>query len=97
MNHIDQSMLQLRDSFELDRIVSGWLEAFEDALNSSNEVAVATMLTDDSSWRDVLAFTWHLLPRTGPKNIVKGLLERPPGGLKQKALKLIPIERRRGA
>ncbi|MDD9928901.1 MAG: hypothetical protein OXR03_23995, partial [Rhodospirillaceae bacterium] len=78
MNHIDQSMLQLQESFELEQIVTGWLDAFEQALNSCDETALTTLLTDDGNWRDVLAFTWHLTSRTDSKSIAKGLLERQP-------------------
>lgn len=76
MNHVDQTSLQTQDALELDRIVSGWLEAFEEALNSGDAAAVAALLTSDSNWRDLLAFTWHLLPRVGAQNIAEGLVAR---------------------
>ena len=78
MNHIDQSALQLQESFELEQIVTGWLEAFEEALSSCDEAALTNLLTDDGHWRDILAFTWHLTSRTDPSSIARGLLERQP-------------------
>ena len=78
MNHIDQSVLQLQESFELEQIVTGWLDAFEQALDNRDEAALAILLTDDGHWRDVLAFTWHLTSRTDPRRIARGLLERQP-------------------
>ena len=78
MNHVDQLSLAVRDARELDGIVSGWLRAFETALSSGDEAAIAALMTADGNWRDVLAFTWHLLPRVGAQNIAAGLVARQP-------------------
>ena len=78
MNHVDQLYQKVREEQDLDRIVSGWLSAFEAALASGEESAVAALLTDDGNWRDVLAFTWHLLPRVGAQTIAAGFVERQP-------------------
>lgn len=78
MNHVDQLYLKVREEQQLDQIVTGWLQAFEAALASGDEAQVAALLTDDGNWRDVLAFTWHLLPRVGAQTIAAGFVERQP-------------------
>ena len=75
MNYADDLGLKLRDA---SAIAADWLEAFESALSSGDEQAVAGLLTDDGNWRDVLAFTWHLKPTVGAKAIAKGLVVRQP-------------------
>jgi hypothetical protein len=89
MNYVDQIALQARDALEPDAIASGWLEAFEDALSSEDQAAVADLLTHDGNWRDILAFTWHLTPRTGSKDIASGLVERQPA-VKAKGFEINP-------
>ncbi len=78
MNHVDQLYRKARDKEELDRIISGWLEAFEAALASSNDADIAALLTGDANWRDVLAFTWHLTPKVGATVVAEHLSARQP-------------------
>ena len=37
-----------------------WLSAFERAAATYNAEAVAGLFADDSHWRDLVAFTWHI-------------------------------------
>ena len=41
-------------------IATNWLHAFESALVAEDMEAVAEMFVEDSYWRDLVAFTWHL-------------------------------------
>jgi cation diffusion facilitator CzcD-associated flavoprotein CzcO len=51
-----------------------WLSALEAALQSGNADAVAALFTQhDCHWRDLLAFTWHITPYRGAKEIGAGL------------------------
>ena len=78
MNHVTQDSLKATEDREVERVVSAWLEAFEGALASGDAAKVAALLTADANWRDVLAFTWHLLPRVGADAIAGPLVERQP-------------------
>ena len=78
MNDIDLIALQVREKHEIQTTISAWLDAFETALANADRAALANLFIDDSHWRDVLAFTWHLTPRTGTDSIIDGLLSRQP-------------------
>ncbi len=76
MNDIDLHALKAREASELHAVVSAWLGAFEAALTSGDEARLKGLIEDDGHWRDVLAFTWHMTPRTGAPEIAHGLLAR---------------------
>ena len=56
--------------------VQRWLDALEAALRDGRTTAIAALFTPDSHWRDLLAFTWSLTPRTGRDQIAAALGER---------------------
>lgn len=58
--------------------VETWLCAFEQALGDGDAAAIAALFVDDSHWRDVLAFTWHLTPCVGAERIANALVGRQP-------------------
>ncbi|MFT5172060.1 MAG: cation diffusion facilitator CzcD-associated flavoprotein CzcO [Gammaproteobacteria bacterium] len=70
--------IDVADDADAQELVTAWLSAFEQAIANGNETQVAALFEDDSHWRDVLAFTWHLTPRVGAKDIAKGLVARQP-------------------
>ena len=78
MNYIDDANLKARDDVVIQGIVTAWLRAFGQALASGDEKAVTSLLEDESNWRDVLAFTWHLTPLVGAKEIAEALVARQP-------------------
>ncbi len=78
MNYADDMGLKVQDEVSSDSIVTAWLGAFEAALASGDARQVASLLTEDGNWRDVLAFTWHLVPRVGAQAIADGLITRQP-------------------
>jgi hypothetical protein len=78
VNYVDNVTSRPRDDVAAQDIVEAWLRAFEHALGNGDETAVASLLVDDSNWRDVLAFTWHLTARVGADEIAAGLVARQP-------------------
>lgn len=78
MNYTAPATASTLDDVDLHQIVTAWLAAFEQALAGGEQSAVAALLEDESNWRDVLAFTWHITPRLGAAAIAKGLLARQP-------------------
>ena len=57
-------------------IVATWLSAFESALTSGRKNSVVALFQEDSHWRDILAFTWHLTPTVGAEKIADLLIGR---------------------
>lgn len=78
VNHTDMAGLAGRDDVGVDTIVATWLAAFERALQTEDEAAIAALFETDGNWRDVLAFTWHLTPRVSADAIARGLVARQP-------------------
>ena len=78
VNYADGLGLSVQEQASLEATVTAWLRAFEAALASRDEQEVASLLTEDGNWRDVLAFTWHLVPRVGARSIAEGLVARQP-------------------
>jgi hypothetical protein len=64
------------DEVDPQATVTAWLGAFEQAITSADEAQVASLFEAQSHWRDVLAFTWHITPRAGAKQIAKDLTAR---------------------
>ena len=78
MNIADKAGFAMSDDCDMHSSVTAWLRAFEAALVEGEETTVAALFVDDSNWRDVLAFTWHLTPCVGAQSIASALLERQP-------------------
>ena len=78
MNDIDLASLKMREDAELRAAVTVWLGAFETALDTSDRSGLTALFEADGHWRDVLAYTWHLTPRTGAEAIADGMLDRQP-------------------
>jgi cation diffusion facilitator CzcD-associated flavoprotein CzcO len=65
MNDFDQSFLQFHAAQDARRVAEDWLVAFEAALKSRDPARIGGLFQQDSHWRDILAFTWHLTPLAG--------------------------------
>jgi Pyridine nucleotide-disulphide oxidoreductase len=75
MNDFDQSFLEFQAAQDARRIAEDWLVAFEAALKSRDPARIGGLFQQDSHWRDVLAFTWHLTPLAGPDAIAARLAD----------------------
>lgn len=73
MNDFDQSFLEFQAAQEARRAAEDWLAAFEGALKSQDAAQIGELFHEDSHWRDVLAFTWHLTPLAGRDAIASRL------------------------
>ncbi len=69
MNDVDQSLQQQQPVDHGRQMALRWLGAFESALASQDATRIAALFHEDSHWRDVLAFTWHLTPVEGRETI----------------------------
>jgi len=76
MNDVDRSSLGTVSGKSLDTIVTGWLAGFEAALGNRDVNAIRALFVEDSHWRDILAFTWHITPTLGADEIARKLAER---------------------
>jgi pyridine nucleotide-disulfide oxidoreductase len=56
--------------------VEDWLAQFETALQKSHAGLSAALFHTDSYWRDVLAFTWHIVTVNGADAIASELMAR---------------------
>ena len=65
MDDVDQSLQEFRLGEQARRSATRWLSAFETALVSRDAARIGALFHDDSYWRDILAFTWHLTPVEG--------------------------------
>jgi hypothetical protein len=52
---------------------SGWLAAFDTALSRNDAAAAAALFSPDGHWRDLVAFTWHILTMSGADEIAATL------------------------
>ncbi len=50
-----------------------WLAAFDAACRNQDAAAAAGLFLPESHWRDLVAFTWHILTRNGRSEIEAGL------------------------
>lgn len=76
MNDIDRSSLNAAVGSDLRGAVTRWLEAFEAALARRDAGSIEALFIEDSHWRDILAFTWHITPTMGRQAIAKRLAGR---------------------
>ena len=56
------------------RCALDWLKNFEAALAADDAKQIANLFHEDSHWRDVLAFTWHMTPVAGRDQIAARLV-----------------------
>jgi putative flavoprotein involved in K+ transport len=73
MNDFDQAFLESQAAEQARRSAEDWLTAFETALVSRDVARIGALFHQDSHWRDVLAFTWHLTPVEGRDNVAARL------------------------
>src|SRR4051794_25524677 len=73
MNDFDQSFLEFQAAQEARRFAEDWLGAFESALKFRDAARIRALFHQDSHWRDILAFTWHLTPLAGRDTIAARL------------------------
>ncbi|MEZ5818782.1 MAG: NAD(P)/FAD-dependent oxidoreductase [Hyphomicrobiaceae bacterium] len=76
MNDIDRASLGATKTGSLEAAVKEWLRSFEAALASRDVGAIEVLFVEDSHWRDILAFTWHITPTVGRSAIATRLAER---------------------
>lgn len=74
MNDLEDSWLEFQAAQQKRRAVEDWLAAFEATLAAGDLAAVGALFHQDSHWRDVLAFTWHLTPIAGANAIAARLV-----------------------
>ena len=60
---------------QLKSIAVDWLEALSDALSNSDHNRIASLFQQNSHWRDVLAFTWHLTTVNGASKLSVALCQ----------------------
>ena len=57
---------------------AAWLEAFQTALARNDAPAAANLFLPDGHWRDLVAFTWHILTLNGTAEIAATLRQTLP-------------------
>lgn len=60
----------------LSGTVDRWLADFERAVSGSDPASLENLFLDDSHWRDLLAFTWHIGTVSGAGDIAEMLMRR---------------------
>ncbi len=73
MDDVDQSLQEFRLAEQARRSATRWLSAFETALVSRDAKRIGALFHEDSYWRDILAFTWHLTPVEGRDKLAERL------------------------
>lgn len=73
MNIVDRSLQEQNRADEARRAAAQWLSSFELALHSRDPAQICALFHEDSHWRDVLAFTWHLTPVEGREKLAARL------------------------
>ena len=63
---------------DIEELATNWLVAFERALTTRDRRALETQFVENSSWRDLFAFTWNLTPSVGRQTIVQRFLKEQP-------------------
>lgn len=59
----------------LSATVDGWLADFGAALSSGDTTAIAALFVEDSHWRDLVAFTWHIATTSGRADVASALAD----------------------
>ncbi len=65
MNDFDQAFQEFQAAAQARRAAEDWLTAFETALTARDPARIGALFHDDSHWRDILAFTWHISSAQG--------------------------------
>ena len=65
MDDFDQALQEFQLAEQARRSAVDWLEAFEAALASRDAARIGALFHENSHWRDILAFTWHLTSAAG--------------------------------
>ena len=73
MNDFDQAFAEFQATDRVRRAVEDWLAAFAAALAARDVALIGALFHEDSHWRDILAFTWHLTPSAGRDTIAARL------------------------
>ena len=76
MNDFEPTARELTRAEQNLQTATNWLTAFEAALSARDPAAIAALFHQESHWRDVLAFTWHITPTSGRDAIAARLIER---------------------
>ncbi|MBB5498811.1 NAD(P)/FAD-dependent oxidoreductase [Paraburkholderia sp. MM5384-R2] len=63
------------DAVTDDELVGQWLQRFERALRARSRADLTALFMHDCHWRDLLAFTWDIIPHQGQTAIVDRLIE----------------------
>ena len=79
------------------QIAQRWLDHFAAAIASTEQGAVAALLTTDAYWRDILAFTWDIRTFSGRNDASVGMVrfasDRKPSNFVLDALSVKSLER----
>jgi putative flavoprotein involved in K+ transport len=73
MDDFEQSLHEFQIAENRRRIARDWLKTFESALTSRDAAQIGALFHEESHWRDVLAFTWHMTPVAGRDSIATRL------------------------
>jgi cation diffusion facilitator CzcD-associated flavoprotein CzcO len=69
MDDFDRSLHEFQLAEQARRSATRWLRAFEAALASRDAARISALFHEESHWRDILAFTWHLTSVEGRDGI----------------------------
>jgi cation diffusion facilitator CzcD-associated flavoprotein CzcO len=69
MDDFDRSLHEFQLAEQARRSATRWLRAFEAALASRDAARISSLFHEESHWRDILAFTWHLTSVEGRDGI----------------------------
>lgn len=70
---VDESVRVSAIDRSAEQVAHRWLNRFARHLTENDPSAVRDVLTEDASWRDILAFTWHYRTLHNPSQIIDGL------------------------
>jgi putative flavoprotein involved in K+ transport len=78
MDDDSQALQEFQRAAEARRAARAWLQAFEAALVTCEPTRIRALFHEDSHWRDILAFTWHLSSAQGRDAIAGRLAAEQP-------------------
>ena len=73
MDDFDRSLHEFQLAEQARRSATRWLRAFEAALASRDAARISSLFHEESHWRDILPFTWHLTSVEGRDGIAERL------------------------
>ncbi len=56
-------------SLDLQLVVAKWLREFDASIQRNDETAITALFQPDGHWRDLLAFSWHIITMNGADEI----------------------------